>query len=70
MSIKKDLSKIIEVIKNKENFMVTDEIKNKRLSICKQCEYLKLEHYMCKQCGCFMRMKTSLNGTNCPIGKW
>jgi len=42
----------------------------KRLDICKSCpELIKLTK-QCKQCGCFMGVKTKLKEAQCPIGKW
>ena len=26
--------------------------------------------YVCKQCGCFMPVKTRLRSSNCPLQKW
>lgn len=40
----------------------------RRIEICRSCE-----HYValiCKQCGCFMPIKTRFRQTECPIGKW
>jgi len=47
-----------------------EELKEKRLSICRQCpEYVSLTT-QCKKCGCFMEMKARLENAVCPIGKW
>lgn len=49
----------------------SDEVKqNDRMSICLACpELIKLTK-QCKQCGCFMPLKTKLEEAVCPIGKW
>lgn len=51
-------------------YFVSDNIRNERLNICRDCEhYFKLTG-SCKKCGCFMRIKTTLSFTECPIGLW
>lgn len=40
-----------------------------RYKICKSCDQLnKLK--LCKQCGCFMPLKTKIAVVNCPLNKW
>jgi hypothetical protein len=49
---------------------VLPEIREKRLSICKECpEFIKATS-QCKKCGCIMLLKTKLPHASCPIGKW
>ena len=40
-----------------------------RFSICQGCEFLK-ENFRCEKCGCFMKAKTQLAPSSCPVGKW
>jgi len=47
-----------------------EEISNTRLEICKTCEWFRPKSQTCKKCGCFMRLKTTLEHAKCPIGKW
>lgn len=48
----------------------SEELATKRLDICKSCpEFFPLTT-QCKQCGCFMAMKTKLEAAKCPIKKW
>jgi hypothetical protein len=55
---------------NTEIGRVSPEIREERLSICKECpEFIKLST-QCKQCGCVMSAKTKLPNASCPIGKW
>ncbi|MBA95805.1 MAG: hypothetical protein CMP21_08835 [Rickettsiales bacterium] len=42
----------------------------KRLSICKECEFLFKPTKTCKKCGCFMKIKARMSNVSCPIGKW
>ena len=41
-----------------------------RLEICNQCKYFSKATARCKKCGCFMKLKTTLQKAKCPIGKW
>ena len=43
---------------------------NRRMDICRSCEFFRPKTETCKKCGCFMKMKTKLSNANCPIGKW
>jgi hypothetical protein len=42
----------------------------KRLNICKSCPELISLTTQCKKCGCFMSLKTKIESSKCPIGKW
>jgi hypothetical protein len=54
---------------NKENWTV-EELRLKRLEICRQCpEFVDLTR-QCKQCKCFMPAKTWLINAYCPLRKW
>jgi len=46
------------------------EIAEKRYNICLECPELIQATKQCKQCGCFMSLKTKLATAKCPIGKW
>jgi hypothetical protein len=48
----------------------SEELAAYRLEICKQCEFYRERTNQCKKCGCFMKLKTSLEHAKCPIGKW
>lgn len=41
-----------------------------RLEICVNCEFYRSRTNQCKKCGCFMKLKTTLEHAKCPIGKW
>ena len=55
---------------NKNVMKVTDEIAQKRLSICAACPHFIKLTAQCKKCGCFMKGKAKLSSSSCPIGKW
>jgi uncharacterized secreted protein with C-terminal beta-propeller domain len=61
--------KPIDIVKSDTDW-VSEDISNKRYSICQSCpELIKLTK-QCKKCGCFMAVKTKLSLAECPIGKW
>lgn len=42
----------------------------KRISICKDCEFYHKYSTTCNLCGCFMKVKASSPSMKCPIDKW
>ena len=53
-----------------KNIMIHDQdIIDKRLGICKDCEFFT-ENSRCEKCGCFMKIKARVATVACPIGKW
>ena len=50
------------------NRKVDAKEKNRRLSICHDCEHYDAPR--CTLCGCFMNFKTTLLSSECPINKW
>lgn len=47
-----------------------EELSASRLEICKSCEFFRNSTQTCRKCGCFMKLKTTLEKAKCPIGKW
>lgn len=43
---------------------------DKRMEICRQCPFFNKRKELCKKCGCFMKIKSRLENSHCPIGKW
>lgn len=54
---------------NSNNY-VDEDTRNRRYTMCLDCDRLLKLTRTCKECGCFMSMKTWLKGAYCPIGKW
>jgi len=52
------------------NIFVDTETEQERYSICKACENFIELTTQCKKCGCFMKVKTKIAGSKCPIDKW
>lgn len=48
----------------------SEELSHSRFEICKACPELVKLTKQCKKCGCFMAVKTKLEGAICPLGKW
>lgn len=50
--------------------VVTPEIYEQRIDICKNCDMLNEEIKMCKRCGCFVYIKARIVKSKCPLDKW
>lgn len=50
----------------KENILTAED----RLAICKQCPRFFKPTMTCKECNCFMKIKTHLVNAKCPLDKW
>jgi len=48
----------------------SSELRDSRYLTCLSCPQLIHLTKQCKQCGCFMVLKTTLQAAKCPIGKW
>jgi hypothetical protein len=48
----------------------SQEEKDARYDICQGCERFAHSTKQCKECGCFMAIKTKLQHATCPLGKW
>ena len=53
-----------------KEFIVPKNISKDRMSICKSCDRFFKPTKQCKECLCFMFLKTKLSSSECPIGKW
>lgn len=53
------------------NIPKTEEnLQKARIEICDNCEKFFKPTRQCRECGCFMDIKTKLEQAYCPIGKW
>lgn len=57
------MNSIIEDIK--VEVLCTMEERNRKLSICGQCEHLK--NNFCNECRCYMPAKTFIKNKSCPL---
>lgn len=46
------------------------EIRDARLATCKECPRLFYPTRTCRECGCFMGLKSWLKDATCPLDKW
>ena len=42
----------------------------RRYAICQECPFFMKGSKRCSKCGCFMKLKTSLEQAKCPVHKW
>jgi hypothetical protein len=49
---------------------ISEADKEKRLNICKSCEFYDAGQERCSKCGCYLKVKTYLKAERCPVGKW
>lgn len=70
----KNLAKFIfEVIKttwNGDHLIVSDDVYEERMSICKTCEWYDESQNRCRHCGCYLVEKARYAIDSCPIKKW
>ena len=46
------------------------EVSKARFTICQSCDNFNSLTTLCKECNCFMLVKTKLQSVMCPIHKW
>lgn len=50
--------------------MIDKKLGKKRIEVCKKCDRFFKPTQQCKECGCFMFIKTKIIKANCPLDKW
>jgi hypothetical protein len=55
---------------DKNAYNLDETISNDRYAICESCPRFFKITKQCKECGCFMAIKTKLKEAVCPLGKW
>jgi hypothetical protein len=55
---------------NPNSEKASDDLAAQRITICQTCPSLLKITTQCKECGCFMKLKTKLQNATCPLGKW
>ncbi len=68
-NIARAAGRVVKAIVTHKSIRVSDEEKERRLSICRDCEFYTANG-RCEKCGCFIRFKTRLETEHCPIEKW
>lgn len=59
-----------EFPKNNPGIFASNEQRLERMQICQGCDRYREITRQCKECGCFMVLKTQLKVSDCPLGKW
>lgn len=54
----------------KEKIKEASELRSKRLDICSKCPQFNKITTQCNKCGCIMSVKSILQKSECPLGKW
>jgi hypothetical protein len=55
---------------NPDTKYATKDFSDTRFAICEVCPSFIRTTTQCKECGCFMKLKTKLVKAACPLGKW
>ena len=53
-----------------EKVTVSDEEHDRRMDICRDCEFFNHERESCRHCGCNSIFKNRLATEHCPISRW
>jgi hypothetical protein len=64
-----DMWKTAKSVGKRLPVLVPAEVATERYTICEGCPNLT-EEFRCTECGCFMKKKTHLAQSKCPLGKW
>lgn len=70
---KLDIKGLLEVGKellSGEDISVPEEVSKERFKTCLKCPKLQHPLLTCSECGCFMKVKTKVSISECPLGKW
>jgi hypothetical protein len=63
------MDNLYDYIERLEADIKTDQdLYDKRLSICKSCDYLS--EGMCRACGCFVELRAAIKTNVCSYDKW
>lgn len=57
-------------VEDQTSFLLNKETRSQeRMAVCQTCSELQALN-RCRQCGCFMTIKTRIYSATCPLGKW
>lgn len=69
-NLTKSIANNVKSVMSGNSLKTTTEDANRRLNICKGCEFFNSQQERCGKCGCFMAVKTYMKAERCPVGKW
>lgn len=52
------------------SFLVSDEVYEERLAVCRGCHYYDDSKNECRECGCYLNHKAKDPFASCPIDQW
>lgn len=52
------------------HLLVTKEVADARMEICKKCDSYDSEENRCFECGCWLKQKVRFAFDSCPLKKW
>lgn len=55
---------------NPDQPKASKEEAGRRMTICNSCDRFIKITTQCRECGCIMRLKTTLEKATCPLQKW
>lgn len=61
---------IRSALNSDESLLVTEEIREQRMDICRSCEFYDPKQIRCRHCGCFLESKVRFAIDSCPLQKW
>jgi hypothetical protein len=61
---------IVKKALRSEALIVSEEVKENRMQICRECDRYDSEQIRCKECGCMLEYKTTFALDSCPLKKW
>jgi len=55
---------------NPDTEYASENLADARMQACLDCPKLLRATHQCRECGCFMKIKTKLLHATCPLDKW
>lgn len=53
-----------------QSLLVSPEVREERMNVCRQCEYYDEKQNRCRHCGCHLEAKVRFAIDSCPLKKW
>ena len=50
--------------------VVSDDVFDKRIDVCRECEAFDVRKFQCNECGCPLSQKARMILDACPLDKW
>jgi len=70
----KDLMKaatdVVKGVARGKRITASKKVERARMAVCETCDAFDKKRKRCSKCGCYMKAKTKLKESKCPLGKW